>query len=46
MTLQDVIDVTAAIVVVAITAALVVAITAALVVGLGFVFGVWWGGRK
>lgn len=38
MTLQDVIDVTAAIV--------VVAITAALVVGLGFVVGVWWGGRK
>lgn len=33
MTFQDVIDVTAAIV--------VVAITAALVVGLGFVFGVW-----
>ena len=38
MTFQDVIDVTAAVV--------VVAITAALVVGLGFVFGVWWGGRK
>lgn len=38
MTLQDVIDATAAIV--------VVAITAALVVGLGFVFGVWWRERR